>query len=151
MAVQAPFHLQRVLLIHQRHLVDAAVATRAANTFIYVDGVIEVDVVWKVMDLDPIDRGTCSPTRPNRREHRGIGPDLRMTINTGLGRRNARIRTLLHRRVAVLALQAEAYRVVFVAERDGLVRPLPLPRHPGRSLQGVQRHTKRDDDQARQH
>ena len=69
----------------------------------------------------------------------GIGPDLRMAVHAGLGRRNARVARLLHRGVAVLALQSQALHVVLVAERNRLVRPLPLPRHPRRALQLVQR------------
>src|ERR1700759_4542681 len=50
-----------------------------------------------------------------------------------------------------MTLQAEAFHVVLVAEGAWLVRPLTLLGHPRRPLQLVQRHTERDDDQARQH
>lgn len=35
--IQTPFHLQRLRLRHDRHLVNPAVAGRAANPFVYVD------------------------------------------------------------------------------------------------------------------
>ena len=44
--------------------------------------------------------------------------------------------------VAVLALQTQALHVMLVAERDRLIRPLALPRHPRRTLQLVQRDAK---------
>src|SRR5437870_3651244 len=40
MAVDAPLHLQGLLLPHERHAVDLAVAGRASHTFVYVDAVI---------------------------------------------------------------------------------------------------------------
>src|SRR6185503_5999524 len=43
MTGQAPLHLQRILLEHQRHFVDAAVARLAAHSLLDVDAVIEID------------------------------------------------------------------------------------------------------------
>ena len=43
MAFQAPLHLQRLLLVHKRHLVDWTVAGIAAYAFIHVNAVIEED------------------------------------------------------------------------------------------------------------
>ena len=58
---------------------------------------------------------------------------------------------LFHGGVAVLTLQAKAFHVVLVAERYGLVRPLPLPGDPRRALQLIERYAERNHDQARQH
>ena len=61
MAVQAPLHLQGVLLIHDRHQVDAAVAGRTANPLIHVDRVIEIHEVGKIVHAGPGDRFARCP------------------------------------------------------------------------------------------
>src|ERR1700722_9513404 len=76
MAVQTPLHLQRVLLVHQRHQVYPSVAGGAPDSFVHVNFVIEVDEVRQVMDFDPGDRLAGCPTRPNRLQQRCVGPDL---------------------------------------------------------------------------
>ena len=63
MAVEAPAHRERRGLAHQRHLVDAAVAGRAADAFGDMDAVIEVDVVRKVMDAPPAQRPVLGEAR----------------------------------------------------------------------------------------
>ena len=47
-AAEAPLHLQRFLLIHQRHRVDRAVAGVAADALGDVDAVIEINEVGKL-------------------------------------------------------------------------------------------------------
>ena len=42
MAIETPLHSQRLGLKHERHLIDLAVAGRAANTLIHVNAVIEI-------------------------------------------------------------------------------------------------------------
>src|ERR1022692_3641709 len=53
MAVQTPFHLQRVGRVGQRHLVHRPVATRTANAFIDMNAVVEINEVRKVVDPGP--------------------------------------------------------------------------------------------------
>jgi hypothetical protein len=150
MAVQAPLHLQGVFLVHQRHLVDSAVTAGAPEAFVYVDLVVEVDVVRKIMHADPLDGFAGGPAVADGLEELGVGPDLGVTVDTGLGGRDTCVARLLHRRVAVLALQSQSFHVMLVAERDGLIRPLALPGHPRRALQRVQGYAECDDDQAGQ-
>src|SRR5262245_19540285 len=52
-ALQAPAHRQRRVLPDLRHLLDRAVAFRAADRAEHVLPVVEVDVVGKVVHLDP--------------------------------------------------------------------------------------------------
>src|SRR5689334_24004750 len=56
MAVEAPPHLQRRLLEHQRHLVDGAVTRGAADALGDVDLVAEVDVLRQHVHPPPRDR-----------------------------------------------------------------------------------------------
>ena len=41
-ALQAPFHEERLRLPHQRHLIDSAMAGDAANALLHMDAVVEV-------------------------------------------------------------------------------------------------------------
>ena len=54
MAAEAPLHLQSFLLVHQRHLIHGTVASIAANSFINVNTVVEVDEVRKLVDAGPL-------------------------------------------------------------------------------------------------
>ncbi len=111
-AVQAPLHLQGVLRIHQRHLVDASMTTGAADALIHVNVAIEVNEVRKVVDTNPLDGGSRRPAHALALKIIGVGPDLRVTVDTGLGGWNSCIGRLLYLRVAVLALQAETFDVM---------------------------------------
>jgi len=47
MALETPLHLKRCLLPHERHLVHLAVAGGAADAFIHVNAMIEINVLWQ--------------------------------------------------------------------------------------------------------
>src|SRR5689334_5344312 len=49
MACKTPFHLQSVLLINRRHVVDLSVTCRAADSFCNVDTVVEVCEFGKIV------------------------------------------------------------------------------------------------------
>ena len=57
-ALKAPAHRERLGLIDDFHLVDATVATHAANAAIDVGAVIEVRKVRKLVNALPLDRKT---------------------------------------------------------------------------------------------
>ena len=151
MAVQTPLHLQRVLRIHQRHLVHTPVARRAAQPLVHVNLMAEINKVRQIVHLGPHKRLPARPTRPHRLQQLRVRPDLRVAVDARLGRRNPRVARLLHRRVTVLALQTQSLHVVLMAERHRLIRPLPLAGHPGRALQLVQRDPQGNHDQPRQY
>src|SRR5258707_14799464 len=62
MARKAPLHLERRVLVGQRHIVDLAMAGRAAYAFVHVNAVIEVNVVREAMNPGPLYRLTRFPT-----------------------------------------------------------------------------------------
>src|SRR5207253_11147248 len=117
----APVHLQRVLLPGERHAVDAAVARRAAHTLVHVDAVIEVDEFRKVVHPRPRERPAGLEALAHGLEHRALGPDLRMAVHAGLGRRDPGEGRGFDRGVAVTAIEAFAAHVVLVAEGDRLL------------------------------
>src|SRR6185436_12477171 len=127
--VQAPPHLQAVLLIHERHPVDGAVARRAADPLRHVDAVVEVHEIGQVVDPRPLERAVFTETGANRLEDRGVGPDPRVAVHAGLGRRNIGERRLLHRRMTVAAVDAHGADVMRMAELHGLIAGQALAGH----------------------
>src|SRR6266576_6438258 len=89
MAVQTPLHLQRSVVIHQRHAVNGAVAGIAAHALIDMNAVIEINEIGEVVDPVPDKRFAAAETFTDRFEHGGACPNLRMTIHAGSGGRNA--------------------------------------------------------------
>src|SRR5712691_612043 len=139
MAVQAPLHLQRGLLVHERHLVDGAVAGVAAHTFIDMNAVIEEDEVGKLVHPRPLQRLPRAVAGADRLQQFGIGPDLRMAVHASLGGRNTGEARGLDRGVAVAAVNAESGDVMLVAERHRL-----RPAHSGIGDVGRALHLHRD-------
>jgi hypothetical protein len=121
MAVDAPRHLQRGVLVDQRHLVHASVAGCATDPFFHVDTVVEVDKVGQIVDARPVERLVVAETGAHWLENRSIGPNLRMAIHAGLGGRNVGKCRLFDRRVAVAAVDAFAADMMLVAELNGLL------------------------------
>src|SRR5579863_8185216 len=56
MTIDAPVHVQRVFLVRERHLIDAAVAGGASDALVDVNTVIEVYKVRQVVDTGPFQR-----------------------------------------------------------------------------------------------
>jgi hypothetical protein len=53
---QAPPHLQGLLLPGNRHLVDWTMTASAADSFLDMNTVIEINVIGQLMDASPTDR-----------------------------------------------------------------------------------------------
>src|SRR5207245_7518762 len=53
---RSPLHLERLRLPHERHAIHGPVARRAADAFVDVNAVIEVDEVRQIVDARPQDR-----------------------------------------------------------------------------------------------
>src|SRR5262249_31092072 len=120
MAIEAPFHEQRIDLIKKRHLIDPAMACYAADALVNVDAVIKVRKARQVVDALPGDRLARAITFPHRCEYVAAGPDFLVAIHARLGRRNPRKGGFLHGRMAIPAINAKLANVVLMTERDGL-------------------------------
>jgi hypothetical protein len=141
MTAEAPLHLQRFLLIHQRHLVDRAVASVAADSLGDMNTVIEVDEVGKLVDPRPLQRFSAAIAGSHRLEQLRVGPDLRVAVHAGLGRWNSGKARRLTRGVTVTAVNAKPRNVMLMTEGYWLRlayagvgcvgRVLNLHRHPG--------------------
>lgn len=146
MALQAPLHLQRRFLPHERHLVDPPMARDTANAFLDVDAVIKVDKVRQVVDACPHDWSIAAKTRTYGFEHRARCPDLGMTGHTGLGRGQTGEGGLFDGRVTVPAVDTKATDVMFMAKGNGLRPDDACLRHVGRA-----RDCRHEPQQRKQH
>ncbi len=111
-----PSHLQRLLLIHQRHLIDRTVAGIAAHPFGDMNAVIEKDKVGELIDPRPLQRFAGAVAGAHRLEHGRVRPNLRMAVHAGLGGGNACEARNLDRGVAVAAIDSQPGYMVLVAE-----------------------------------
>ena len=118
--VETPFHLQRLVLPHERHAVDRAMASDAADALRYMDTMVEVNEVGKVVHSSPADRHAGLQTVAQRFQDIAVGPDLRVTVHAGRGGRYAGERRNFHRRVAVTAVDAQPGDVMLMAKRHRL-------------------------------
>ena len=121
MAVEAPAHIHAVHLLHQRHPVDAAVTALAGDALRDMDAVVEIGVIRDVVDAVPHQRRLVGEALAHRRQHRCVGPDLRMAAHAGIAARHAGIGGGLDRLVAVAAIEAEPADMMLMAERHRLV------------------------------
>src|SRR5579862_2431050 len=134
MALEAPLHLQRLFLPHERHSIDLPVARRAADALVYVNAVVEVDEVRQIVDPRPLDAAIAAEAGAHRLEVRAVRENLRMTIHAGPRRRDAGKRRVLDRGVAVPAVETVAGDVPLVAELNRLFARDARLRHPRRTI-----------------
>jgi hypothetical protein len=154
MAVQTPLHQQRRRLKHERHLVHLPVAGRAANTFVDVNAVIEIDVIRQPVDANPLNRFIRSITFAYWLQISGVVEENGMAIHAGLGGRNPGGGGGFDAGMTIPAIDAVVANVVFVAELDGLLARDVLIRQIGSAGQahhttkgqGREQRAKKDTD-----
>src|SRR3954453_13074667 len=116
MTIQAPLHGQRRSLPRKRHTVHTPVALCAADSLVYVDTVVEVHILGKVIDSRPLNGFAAPIAFPDRLERRAGRPHLRVAVHTGFGGGDIRESRVFNRRMAVAAINAQAANMMFVAE-----------------------------------
>jgi len=121
MTLDAPLHVERRDLICKRHQINSPVTSRATDSFVHVNAVIEINEVGQIVDARPLDRLSSAPALTNRLEVRAIGPDLRVTVHAGLRRRNARVGELLDRCMTITAIDSVIADVMLVAKLNRLL------------------------------
>jgi len=131
--VEAEAHLHRLRFESERHLIDATVTRRAADTLIDVDAVVEIHEAWQVRDAIPGNRLVGREAGADRCQRRALRPDLGVAVHARLGRRHARERRRLDGRVAIATVDAVVGDVVLVAERNRLLDGLTDLGHPRRT------------------
>jgi len=146
MAIQTPFHSKGLRLPHQRHAVNPTVTGFAADSFVNVDAVIEVNKVCDVVNPRPHDGPVVAKARTHRLERCTVGPDLLVAVHTHLCRRNTGKGGLLNPSVAITAVDAQPRHVMFVAERDRLITNDVLLGHVRRANDATPNQRHRYDD-----
>jgi hypothetical protein len=92
-------------------------------TFINVDAVIEIDKIRQLINARPFQRLSGAVTFADRLQIGGVGPNLRVAIHAGLGRRNAGKARSFNRSMTITAIDAESGDVMLMAERNRLRLP----------------------------
>ena len=104
----------------KRHQIHPPVAGDAANSLIDMDTVIEMGEIRQVMDSRPGDRLAGTIALAYGLQHGAIGPDLEVTIHTGLRGWNASEGRHLDRGVTIAAIDPKRVDVMLMAELHGL-------------------------------
>lgn len=130
--LDTPFHLERILFVNGRHLIDRPVTGRAAYALCDMNAVIEIDVLRKVVNAVPLDRFVISEACSDRLKVRSIGPKLAVAIHTRLGRRHTGGCGCLDRLMAISAVNTVIAHVMLVRELHRLLYFEVLSRQIGR-------------------
>ena len=146
MAIQTPFHPQRLRLPHQWHSIDPTVTGFATDAFVHVNAVIEVNEIWNVVHPRPFNWAIVAEARPNRLQRWTVGPHLLVTVHAHLRRRNSGKGGGLNRCVTVAAVDAKPRHMMFVAKRHGLITNHPLCRNVRRADDAAPRQRHGDYD-----
>src|SRR5437867_11542918 len=80
----------------------------------------EIDEARRVIDPLPLDRSIRAVAFAHRPQHVAADPNLRVAIHAGLRLGHSRKWRLLHRRVAIAAVNAQSSNVMLMAERHRL-------------------------------
>ena len=81
MAIQTKTHAQRLCVAHFIHLVNASMTFDATDAARDVDGVIEINVIGRDVNLHPRNRRVVRRTFADERESRIIFQNLAVTIH----------------------------------------------------------------------
>ena len=127
MAIQAPAHGQRLVLINDIHVIDLPVATDAADPTVHMNPMVKIRKIRYLMYPNPMHGLPGLPTLLHGPELRIILLYLLMTIHAGLGGRYIRSRRHLYVRVTISAIHAQLVDMHVVRKCNRLDRLIPLP------------------------
>lgn len=122
MAIQAPAHTERLILLNDIHAIDPAVTAHTTDACGQVHAVIEVRIVWKQVNTDPFDGRIVLRAGPDLLDLIATGFDVCMAVHTGCCRWDRRPRTTFDRVVTIAAVHAQLTGMNLVTERNGLLR-----------------------------
>lgn len=132
-AVQTEIHAQWLSVIHFLHLIDLTVAALTRNAAVHVSGVIEIGVVWSLVNANPLDRLFLSSfdrcvifinthRSTQWRQLRVTFLHVLVTVPTCIGCWDTRTRRLVHRAVTVTAVDTELIGMQIMIIRNRLIR-----------------------------
>jgi hypothetical protein len=145
--VQTPAHAEGLDETDLFHFRDVTVAGRASHSLADVNAVIEIGVVWRFVDANPVDRLTRIGTRQKRGHARVVSSDEGVTVHAGLcGWQRCDGRDF-DGGVAVTTIDSELPGVQLVAVRHGLTRHVAYIGVLGRKVVPDTRHYQDDGDE----
>lgn len=125
-AIKAPTHRERRSAMNNFHLINATVTLHATHTTRDMGGVIEICVVAKLVNLDPLDRHSSFITFANLGNLWAVLMNLRVAVHASLCRWHRCMRSNFNGVVAVATIHSQFACVQRVAKRHWLNR-LILP------------------------
>jgi hypothetical protein len=142
--LETPAHAEGLDETNLLHFRDVTVAGLASNSLADVNAVIEISVVGRFVDANPVDRLTRIRTRQEWGDPRVVSSDEGVTVHTGLcGRQRCGGRDL-DGGVAVTTIDPELPGVELVAVRHGLTRHVAYIGVLGRKVVPDTRHYQDD-------
>ncbi len=121
MTFQAPFHLQRIRLRDDRHLIDTAMTSRTAHALGDMNRVIEICEVRQVVNANPLERLARLETCAYRFEIGTVSPNLFVAIHAHRRRRHSGGCRSLNRRMTVTAIDAVIADVMLMTKLNWLL------------------------------
>ena len=120
MTVKAEGHAEGLGLVNFVHVVDVAVAFHATDAAVYVDGVVEIDVVREFVNLHPGNGLAGLVTVTNYSELGIVLEHHAVAVHADRTGRNVGIPGFFNGIVAIAAIHAQLVRMNGMGEGDGL-------------------------------
>lgn len=105
--IETERHVQRFLLTDHGLLVNSAVTLNATDAAIHVHGVVKINVIRNLVDLDPANRFASFDAAFDQSQSGALGLHDAVTVPTGIGRRHVGVSRTIDEVVAIATIQAE--------------------------------------------
>jgi hypothetical protein len=124
MTIKTPAHAERLLLRHNFHLINTAVATNTAHPGAQMERMIKVGVARQFVYPNPLDWFVLSRALPDQTQLVTIGADQGVAIHAQLSWGNTGHRRSFCQNMAVATIYAQVSGMLLVAVGDGLTGPI---------------------------
>jgi len=119
-ALETPRHRMRFCMVNLVHLIHFTVATHAADPAVHVHRMVEIHMLRRLVDLNPLHRLARLPGVAHGLELGILALNLRMAVHADLRCRDVRIRRGFDKGMAVATVHAELAGVNLVGEGNRL-------------------------------
>lgn len=119
-AVETPTHGEGFHLSDFFHRPRVAMAFNTSHSGTQMCGMIEIGVIWQLVDTHPVDWLTCVPALAHQRQLRAVGCNLAVTIHARCCWRDIGMARFFYLTVTIAAVYSHIARMKLVAERNRL-------------------------------
>ena len=134
--IQTERHAEGFRVPHFVHLINRPVAFHAGNTAVHVDGVVEINIIGRLMNLNPWHRLIVFKTLTDWLQSRIIGQHGGVTFHAGLGGRDIGIPRFIDVVMAVTTVNTHLVGMHIVRKGNRLDRLIPHTRVFGGKIIG---------------